>query len=1134
MDPIRFAIDNPVKMSVGVILLIMFGLLSLRVIPVQLTPNVDQPVISITTRWQGTSPEELEENVVREQEDKLKTIAGLDKMTSVCQQGEAQVILEFPVGTDKDVAMREVTEKLRQVPDYPENVDEPVVEASDPQNRDYIAWVIFRTDDPNYDIRHLQKWADDNIKTALERVSGVSEVQVLGGTEPEVQVQVDQLRLAQYGITVSRLAGVLRDRNINASAGDIREGKLNVRLRAVGKYETPDQIEQTVISLPDEPVVRVKDVATVELTYKEPFAIVRSKGNRAMAINVQREVGSNVIAVMEGFKAALAQLNTVTLPAKASELGLDGSLFLEQVYDQTIYINQAIDLVRQNLFVGGALAVTVLLVFLRSIRSTLIIALAIPISVIGTFVAMVAMGRNLNVISLAGLAFAVGMVVDNAIVVLENIDRHIKLGEPAHSAAYRAAKEVWGAVLASTLTTLAVFVPVLTVQEEAGQLFRDIALAICAAVTLSLLVSVLVIPSAANRFLRDHKDRAETGDEGPPPPLPPNPMRDPLTTARAAASGAARSAVGAAGAVVNAIASVTRWLISSWTLRLGIVIVLISVALIGSYLLMPPATYLPTGNRNLVFAALFPPPGYSLEKMEEIGLRVEQKVGPYWRAEPGTEAAEKLPDLSTMHPMTGQPVTLKGQPISNFFFVGLRNGLMFTGAISANDDKVKPIELLLNSAVGNQPGIFGFATQLPLINTGGQGNGIQLEISSQDLDAVSSVAEALFGQLMANPMLQQIRPDPGNFNIPTEEVQVRIDMVRASDVGLTNNDLTLATRMLGDGAIIDEYIYQGDGIDLTIVSDTQNPGDAMYIRDVPLATPVGRIVPLDAVSNIIRSTAPQQINRIEQLRSVTLEINLPDDIPLDQAQQIIRDDIIGPMRESGQIPDTVQTNLAGTAAKLREVKRALLGEWTGFNARSIEALLTSRAFLSLVVVFLLMAALFESWLYPLVIMFSVPMAALGGFLGLNIIHNISAGNLNMPTQQLDVLTMLGFIILVGIVVNNAILIVHQALNFMRGQAETSVGGRVTEKLPPRQAIVESVRSRVRPIFMSTFTSVGGMLPLVLFPGSGSELYRGLGSVVVGGLLLSMVFTLILVPIVLSMVFDLRTAMAKLFGLPIKT
>ena len=1115
MDPIRFAIENPVKIAVGVILLLVFGLISLAVIAVQLTPNVDQPVISVNTRWEGASPQEIEQDVILEQEDKLKDVRGLKKMTSQSQQSQGQIILEFPVGTEMGRALIDVSNKLRQVPDYPDNVDEPVVEASDPRNRDYIAWVILSTEDPTFDVRGLQKWAEDHVKTRFERIEGISEVNVLGGSEPEVRVVVDPRRMAQYGLTADRLAQVLRSRNINVSAGDLSEQKYEPRLRTKGRYESIEEVERTVVSGPGEPVVRVMDFGRAELTYKEPTAMVRSKGDVALAINAQREVGTNVMRIMTDFRAEIEKLNNSILPAKSKELGLQSPLTLEQVYDQTVYIDQAFLLVRNNLFVGGTLAVLVLLMFLRSVRPTVIVALAIPISIIGTFVALVAMGRNINVISLAGLAFAVGMVVDNAIVVLENIDRQLRLGKSRGRASYDGAKEVWGAILASTLTTLAVFVPVLTVQEEAGQLFRDIALAICAAVTLSLIVSVMVIPTAAARFITRRDDGHEPAAD--PPDASNGSARS--ANAKTAAPRPLRRVSALAGAFVLKVRDLVYWACGTRIVRPAIVVGLAGLSVLASALLMPPATYLPTGNRNLVFGVLVPPPGYGLNKMAEIGQRVESVVEPYWEAEGDPEAAANLPPVEFM----GQKVPVP--PVSNFFFVGLETGIMFTGAISADQDLVDPVGMLLNSAIQPQPGILGGARKRALIQTGGEGQGIELELVGDDLGRIIAAAEALFPQLGAAFGFRNVRPSPGNFNLPAEEVQVRIDDVRAAEVDLPNDELALAVQVLGDGAIVDEYIYQGDGVDLKIIHNFAEYESALDVGHVQLANALGEPVPISSVADVVRTVAPQQINRIERQRSVSFQIDVPPEVPVDIAVQRIERQMLAPLERQGLIgPGVVEANLAGTAAKLATVKRAMLGEWTGFTLESLQTLFMSRAFLALLVVFLLMAALFESWLYPLVILFTVPLATVGGFLGLRAVHEWTAAMPFAETQQLDVLTMLGFVILIGIVVNNAILIVHQALNFMRGHGD--VEGYEGQKLEPRHAIAESVRTRIRPVLMSTFTSVGGMLPLVLFPGAGSELYRGLGSVVVGGLLVAGVFTLLLTPLVMSLVFDLRKLFAR--------
>lgn len=889
----------------------------------------------------------------------------------------------------------------------------------------------------------------------------------------------------------------LRAQNVGVSGGSLDEEKLAVPVRVDERFEELHQIERTVVSPPGAAKkIYVSDLAEVKLTYKDPRAVVRSKGQLALAINAQRKVGTNVMKVMADFRAAVKGLNDPggLLEIQARRLGLTGKIEAVQVYDQTIYIDHAINLVQTNIFVGGTIALIVLYLFLRSGRSTMIVALAIPMSIIGTFVAMVLMGRNVNVISLAGLAFAVGMVVDNAIVVLENIDRHRKLGKDGPQAALDGAREVWGAVLASTLTTVVVFLPVIFVQEEAGQLFRDIALAICAAVTLSLIVSVMVIPSAAARLLRRRAANTESAD---------------LRTADR------KTEPNRSGALVERVSQLIYFLMGSWPLRAALVASIVVIALFGSWLLMPPTSYLPTGNRNLVFAMLFPPPGYNTDFQLDIGKRVEVPVRPFWEAKPGSVEADRLPAIPTKNFATGEVGQVVPPPITNFFFVGIDSGIMFCGAISADDRRVDPVAALINHTIEMQPGIFGGARKMPLIRTpGGSGNTIELEIFEPSLDEVVPAATAIFEALADEFGHQGLQTNPGNFTLGRKEVHVKLNAVTAPDVGVTNASLGDATQMFGDGVIAGEFLLDGDGIDLKVIANNRHSDDATYMRDQPIATATGQVVQLQSVAHIETTIGPQQIKRIAEQQAVTIDVELPEDIALDTGQATIREKLIGPLREQGAIPPTVNVELAGTAAKLSQVKQALLGRWTGLNFQSIMGLISSRAFLALLVVFLLMAALFENWLYPLVIMVSVPLAAVGGFLGLRIVHTF------VPTQQLDVLTMLGFVILTGVVVNNAILLVHQALNFMRGTAQGS-GGATGERMPPRQAIAESVRTRMRPIFMSTLTSIGGMQPLVLFPGAGSELYRGLGSVMVGGLIISTLFTLFLVPLLLSLVLDIR-------------
>ncbi|MEM8781739.1 MAG: efflux RND transporter permease subunit [Planctomycetota bacterium] len=1176
MDPIRFAIHNRVKVAVGVILLVLFGLLALRSLPVQLTPDVDPTIITVTTEWTGASPEEIEREIVEEQEDVLKNVRNLVKMVATASQGEASIELEFTTGTPLESARVEVSDALREVPEYPDDAEEPVIVTGESGPGSPIAWLLLTTQTDDFDVQTLGDAAEDRIKPFLERAAGVSEVRVYGGREREVHIDFDPFAVAQRRITVDQLAAALRRENANVSAGELDEGRYQTRIRTVGQYDDLNQIRQTVVAYDDTGgPIRIDDLAEVSVGFEKRRSFVRSRGTLALAMPVYKESGANVIAVMEQVQQRIDEVNAQELPAIAVEiqrtrgLAAPPELFLRQVYDETGYIYDALGLVQANLVVGGVLAVIALLAFLELrrrpwlvavgvpvllvlmiavrvtppgfptyvtaallaiavlgvlwiARPTLVIAVAIPISVIGTFVVMIAFGRNLNVISLAGLAFAVGMVVDNAIVVLENIDRHTNMGKPPARAAYDGAREVWGAVLASTLTTLAVFVPVLTIQEEAGQLFRDIALAICAAVSLSLIVSITVIPSLSARILR-RRSVSQTQSAASPEDAP-------------------------TGLRLNALARVVRRVIdpgaAGVSARVAVVALFTMAAVGGAWFLMPPTDYLPRGNQNLVFGILLTPPGYAVEQAEDIGLRVEEKIRPYWEAESSDEL-QGLPPVIDF--FTGEQVD-DVPPLDNYFFVGF-NGLVFNGATSVDKNNVKPIEALLGSATTGPWG-FGFAAQSSLFGRGSSGSRqIDIELSGSDLAEVRDAGAAVLGAMRGLYGFAGVQPTPTNFDKQAREVRLELDRVKATELGLDMTSLGGAVAAMVDGVRVGDFRLSGEAIDI-LARQRIPEGDRPQperLAQVPLAFRNGAgetgVVPLSAVANIRRTVAPQEIRRIEERRAVTLAVTPPDEVPLETATADIENVIAG-MRASGAIAPTVEIDLAGSASKLEEVREQMVGAWSGFNAASVASVGASRLLLALLVTYLLMAALFESFVYPFVILFSVPLAAVGGFVGLKFVHDgwgmadwpivgeslyaaLGPGGwgLIQPTQLLDTLTMLGFVILIGVVVNNAILLVHQSLNFMRGLGDS--GDTYGVNVPMPDAIAMAVQTRVRPIFMTTATSVAGMLPLVLTPGSGSELYRGLGAVVVGGLVVSTVFTLVLVPLLLSLMMQVRPDQAAI-------
>ncbi|MGB7159855.1 MAG: efflux RND transporter permease subunit [Tepidisphaeraceae bacterium] len=1162
MSIIERSIRQPVAVAVTVILIVIFGLIGLFQVPVQLTPNVDQPVVSVQTTWFGAQPQEIEQEILQEQEEVLKTIPGLREMTSEAVEGLGTVRLEFYVGIDKTRIINEVEQKLNQVREYPPDADRPVIESVDSSSRDWIAWMLVRpiNNDPSKitadkgdaslfrgDVVELEQFLQDFVKPELERGEGVKDVQVLGGRVREMQVRVDLASLASRGVTIDDFVEALRDENRNVSAGAVAQGKRDVSVRAIGQYDDPQQLRDTVVGWTDAGApVYVSDVAEVGIGFKRQTSFVRSQGQDVMALNAKRETGTNVIEVMDNLKRQIASVNENILHPRG--WGLE----LFQVYDQTVYVRKSVDNAASDLLLGGFLAAAVLFLTLRSIGATLVVAISIPVSVIGTFLGLSLTGRNLNVISMAGLTFAIGMGVDNTIVVLENIFRHREMGKDRLAAAIAGASEVWGAILAATLANIAVFLPVVFIKEEAGQLFQDISIAISISLLLYLFVSPTVIPVLATLFLRKMPGGFVEGGGGA------EAHEEKINTGL----GRITAPIGrAAGALSRAFYNLTLWFTHGIIRRVALVVVMIVLALAGSWYLIPPRTYLPSGNQNLVFAFVLAPPGYSIEEFRAMGTHIERTIQPWWEVGPEEGDSEqvladkraKLKELqdgwikardtmivpmmeqqlagmkASMPPdvfadaskqMVAELEQMKRSPapagIDNFFFVTFE-GNVFMGATSLDGENVASLKYLFSQAAQGIPGSFAFPLQAAIFDLGDTfGSSVDVNISGPDYEKVRVAAGMAQGMIMQK-MNAFALPNPQNFAIGRAETQVIPDRARAASAGVETDSIRRAALVAVDGEIIGDYREGAKSIDLTVMSNTGSPVDATRItqadalRDVPLATRNGMVVPLSAVATLLPTEAPQRIRRIEEQPAVTLSIQIPSNLTVQEAQTALFESVITPLRQQGIITNDMVVRSAGSADKLENFQKAFFP--TSTNWRELLLPKSGVPFgvfgMAAILTYLILAALFGSWLHPFVIIMSVPFALVGGFAGLWILHKTNGA-------LLDVLTMLGFVILVGTIVNNPILIVHQALNYMR------------EGMDRQHAIALSTQTRVRPIFMSVITSVAGMAPLVLGGGAGSELYRGLGAVVIGGLLVSTVFTLFLTPTLMSLMMDMQAGLGRLF------
>ncbi len=1039
MNLIRIAIERPIAVMAAVLMVIMFGLIALKTIPIQLTPDVRKPVITVRTNWIGAAPAEIEREIVNRQEEVLRGLEGLDEMSSRSRDGRGSISLEFSITQDMDKALLLVANRLDRVGDYPAEADQPTLDTAGSEDRPIAWFTLTQTGGLERDIHTYGDYVEDVIQDRLERVPGVARVNVYGGTKRQMEAIVDPAKMARYGLTVSQVVNAIASSNSSVSAGDIDEGKRRYVVRTEGDLTSIDQVKSVVVRSIGDPEtgnvarVTIGDIAEVGFGYKKATATIRHLSRPAIAMNTVRETGANVIETMDGIRAAVAELNDYALPSE--------NLVLEQVYDETIYINSAIDLVQQNIYIGGTLAALVLFLFLRSGSATLIVSLAIPVSVVGSFVAMAGMGRSLNVISLAGIAFAVGMVVDAAIVVLENIYRLRQEGKSAKNAAFLGAQQVWGAVLVSALTTVLVFAPVLIMKLEIGQLFRDIAVAISVAVILSLIVAITLIPALSNRLLKKDPSKNAT-------------RRIPVI------DDIARFFTNAAVGFVHAV-------VKSKILSLGVVASLCAAALAFSALFLPKLEYLPEGNRNLIIGVLLPPPGYNLDTAAGIAEDVEAAVRPLWAKETGPES----------HP--GEPPKIK-----NFFFVA-RSSTTFVGASSVDSTRVSELIPILREPVFKEPGTFGFITQPSLFGRAiGSGRSIDVDISGPDLEQVLDVAlqgTGMISKLLPREEGNQLRPKPG-LELGAPEVRVYPDPIRLADNGVTAREFSQTVDTFNDDLRVAEITVDGKRIDLALKGPHRRITETQGIENLPVVTRSGEIVPVSSLADVKVTSGPTEILHKERERTVTLEVRPAPDIPLEAAIDILNEQVIAPLREAG-LPDGVRMRLSGTADKLSEA-------WDHMVLNLLIAIL---------IVYLVMAVLFESFIYPLIIMLSVPLATAGGVGGLVIL------NLFSP-HQLDMLTLLGFVILVGIVVNNAILLVHQTLYHHR-----------QEDMDFEDSLIAATRNRIRPIFMSTLTSIFGMMPLVVFPGAGSELYSGLGSVVVGGLALSALLTLAIIPPLMSLV-----------------
>jgi len=997
----RLGLSNPVAVAVGCILLVIFGLLSMSRLPVQMTPNIDRPSISISTGWRAAAPAEVESEILEPQENQLRDVPGLERMTATASQGRGSINLEFGVGADLNRALIEVINRLNQVPRYPADVTEPTVRVGSDQFGDTVAWFSIRPLPGNdRDIIEYQDFVDEVVKERLERIRGVSSANPRGGRPFEVRITFDPYRAAAIDVDLTRV-GQRLGQNSDVSGGFQEVGRRQYTLRFAGQYAIED-LQDLVLDWREGSPVFLSDVASVERVMRDSSGVMTQNGGPSIAMNVIAEPGVNVLTVMADIQSAIEELRRSHLTS--------AGLQIEQVSDDTIYIRQSVSMVATNLLLGMSLAVLVLWWFFRRLRATLMVALAIPLCLCFAFLVLDGVGRTLNVISIAGLAFATGMVLDAAIVVLENIVRQREQGRAPLEAADRGTGQVWGALLASTATTVAIFLPVIFLQDEAGQLFADLAVVISAAIICSLLVAIVVLPTASYRLLGDA----------------------PLNDRHAHWWQASTDFI--------------MRLTDTPKLRRAWIAGLTLGPLVLGALLLPPADYLPEGKRNFVFGFLQTPSGMGPDTAErELIDPINERLIPHLEG-------DREPAIANT-------------------FLGFFGTGAFLGMRAADDAEVEALLEVVNSEIlTGFPDTFGRAARSPIF--GGRGSRqIDINLQAADFEDLLEAGQVGFARIQELMPEATIRPQPG-LELAEPELRLIPDDRRIAELGWTRSDVATLIRALGNGAFLGDYFDGDRRLDVILrAEEWLTPEELMSL---PLATPSGRIATLGEVVRLERTAGPNQIRRVDRRRTLSLQVTPPSGMPMETALEQLRLEA-EPVIRAALPPDGTVT-YQGTAEALGETLTNLAGSFV----------------LAVVILYLLISALFRSFRDSLLVLMTIPMATVGGILALRITGWLTG-------QAMDMLTMIGFVILLGLVVNNAILLVYRARDGER------------EGLGRRDAVHSAVRLRLRPILMSTLTSMFGMLPLLLLPGAGTELYRGLAAVIVGGMAVSALFTLVLLP-----------------------
>jgi multidrug efflux pump subunit AcrB len=1013
--------------------MVVLGIVAATHIPVQMIPDLEVRTISIRTIWPGATPQDVEKEILVEQEEHLRSIRGLQRIVSSASFGRADIELEFPFGINLIDTQLEVINALSRVTSYPNNVDEPRIYASSFSSNSFMYFRVMPiSGNPrNIDMIPMQDFVSDNVATRLETIKGVSSVSVYGGADRQIQIHIDPDVLAQRNLTIIQVRDAIQQRNRDISGGEIESGKRRYLLRTLGRFVDINDLKQVIIERNGDAVTRLGDVADISFSHFEVTRFSYTDGNQVIGLSVRRQPGSNVINIKKDMMLEVGRINEEML----NPMGL----MLRLVADDVGYVEGSVRNVWTNLLIGALLASLVMFLFLRSARATLVGIMGIPICTIAAFLGLILFGRTINVISLAGVAFAIGMTLDNSIVVLESIENSWRKGLDRWQAAVDGVRKVWPAVLASTLTTVMVFVPIVFIQEEAGQLYSDVAIAISASILASMLVAIAVLPTATANFVFSHK----------------KPDDQAMVT-----SSSQRWAERIGG------------LIRTPFRRFSIIVLVFGICAAIIIELTPAAEYLPEGEEPKVFARLSPPTGYNLQSMVEIGKDLQQYFLPFLEHDPQQfeNGETQVPALLYLNlSISATQVRIISQP--------------------KEPNHIKPLMRAIDERFDTYVGMRSFTSRGSIISSNNGGTrSVNLDISGPTLQTIYQVAkhaESRAREVFTNP---RIRSTPSSLSLSQPLVEVKPKWERLAESGMTHSQMGFTIAAFTDGAFLDEFFFEDDKIDIYLYRENGNLTALDQLDNLPVYLPNGTAVPLSSLADIEETVGTSTIRRVDGRRTVTLNIIPPEDVALETAVDMVKTEVMPYLQKNGQLPDSVKIVISGASDQLQATQESLSANYL----------------IALAIIYLILVAIFTHWGFPLLIMTTIPLGIASGIVGLALLNVVGAWlpQIGFPalTQSFDMITMLGFLILMGTVVNNPILIVHQATVNVRDAG-----------MQAYEAVINAIETRLRPIAMSTLTTVFGLAPLVFIPGEGTELYRGLGVIVLAGIIGTAIVTLTFLP-----------------------